>query len=80
MTTTVRDYVDFWTENNIHAVEEHRAPGGSQNVSVLVNRLVEGALGQGITRQALESEIGDLACYIQNRLADVNQAEHERRK
>lgn len=79
MTTTVRDYVDFWTENSVHAVEEHGAPGASQNVSVLVNRLVEGAQGQGITREALESEVGDLARYIQSRLANANRIEQERR-
>ncbi|OKO91802.1 hypothetical protein AC629_01985 [Bradyrhizobium sp. NAS80.1] len=80
MPTAAREYVDFWLENSVHAAEQPGLKGASQNVDELVDRLVEGAKGQGITREALETEVGDLAEYIRDKLATANRAEHDRRK
>lgn len=80
MTTKAREYIDFWIENSVHAAEQFRSPGGSQDVTELVQRLVEGAKGQGITEKALLSEVGDLGEYIRSKLATANQDERDRHK
>jgi hypothetical protein len=80
MPTMVREYIDFWIENSVHAAEQYGTPGASQNVDVLVGRLIEGAKGQGITREALEEEVGDLAEYIRGKLSTANQVEQDRSK
>ena len=43
MVSKAREYIDFWVENSIHAAEQYRALGASQDVTELVRRLVEGA-------------------------------------
>src|SRR5579872_4068552 len=43
---SARVYIDFSVENSVHATEEYRSPGGSQDVTELVRRLVKGAKGQ----------------------------------
>ncbi|MBR0801889.1 hypothetical protein JQ615_41925 [Bradyrhizobium jicamae] len=80
MPTKAREYVDFWIENSVHAAEQYGTPGASQNVKELVDRLVDGARGQGITREAMESEVGNLAEYIKAKLGAANQDEKDRRK
>jgi hypothetical protein len=78
--TKAREYIDFWIENSIHPAEQHQAAGASQNVPVLVRRLIEGAKGQGISEQEMQDEVGDLAEYVQGRLAAANQIERDRFK
>ncbi|MCP3407468.1 hypothetical protein [Bradyrhizobium sp. CCGB01] len=80
MLTTPREYIEFWIENSVHAAEQYGTPGASQSVDVLVNRLVEGAQNQNITRAALEKEVGDLKQYIAGKLATANRIEQDRRK
>ena len=80
MTTIVREYIDFWIENSIHATEQYGSPGASQNVDDLVRRFVEGAKGQGISDEALTKEVGDLAQYVRSKLATANRAEKDRHK
>jgi hypothetical protein len=79
MVSKAREYIDFWVENSVHATEEYRAPGGSQDVTELVHRLVEGAKAQGITEQSMHDEVGDLAEYVRARLKAANAAENSRR-
>ena len=80
MSTNAREYVDFWIENSVHAAEQQRAAGASQDVPTLVRMLIEGAEGQGITEQALRDEVGDLGVFVRGKLANANQAERDRRK
>jgi hypothetical protein len=80
MVSKAREYIDFWIENSIHAAEQYRAPGASQDVTELVHRLVEGAKGQGITEQSMQAEVGDLAEYVRDRLKAANADERDQRK
>jgi hypothetical protein len=80
MTTGVREYIEFWIENSVHAAEQYGTLGASQNVDELVRRLVEGASGQGISEQDMTSEVGDLSSYVRDRLVTANQVEKDRRK
>ena len=80
MTTRAREYIDFWIENSVHAVEQLRTPGASQDVSILVERLIEGARGQGINEKAMREEVGDLTEYVHAKLAAANKSEADRRK
>ena len=80
MTTKAREYIDFWIENSVHAAEQFKASGASQDIPVLVRRLIEGARDQGFTEKDLHDEVGDLADYVRNKLATANQAERDRHK
>jgi hypothetical protein len=79
MSTTAREYIDFWIENSVHAAEQTGSVGASQDIGLLISRLVEGAHGQGITREALEAEVGDLSDYIGSKLTAANKVERDRR-
>jgi hypothetical protein len=75
-----REFIDFWIENSIHAAEQYRVAGASQDVAELTHRMVEAAGGQGISEDDLRAEIGDIADYIRDQLTAVNRVESERRK
>ena len=74
------EFIDFWIENSVHAVEEYRTPGASQNVSELTRRIIEAAKEQGISEADLHAEIGDISDYIGDQLKSANRDEGERRK
>lgn len=76
----VREFIDFWIENSVHAVEQYRSAGASQDVGELSGRLVEAAKGQGISEADLQAEIGEISDYIGNRLQAANRTESDRRK
>jgi hypothetical protein len=78
MTAQAREYIDFWIENSVHAAEQFRTPGASQDVAELVSRLIEGAKGQGISEEALQDEVGDLTEYVRGKLRAANKAEDDR--
>ena len=80
MTSKAREYIDFWIENSVHAAEQYGSAGASQSVNELVRRLVEGAIGQGISEEAMTNEVGDLTEYIRGKLSTANQLEKDRRK
>ena len=80
MTSKAREYIEFWIENGVHAAEQYRHAGASQNVDDLVRRLVEGAKGQGISEEAMTNEVGDLADYVRGKLSAANQVEKDRRQ
>jgi hypothetical protein len=73
-----REYLDFWIENSVHAAEQFRTPGASQDVAELVSRLIEGAKVQGISEKDMQDEVGDLAAYIREKLRAANKAEEDR--
>ncbi|MCP3397789.1 MULTISPECIES: hypothetical protein [unclassified Bradyrhizobium] len=80
MSDKAREFIDFWAENCIHAVEQYQAAGASQDVAELTRRLIEAAKGQGISEADLRAAIGDIAAYIEELLRAANMAESERRK
>ncbi|WP_375775954.1 hypothetical protein ACE103_29770 [Bradyrhizobium sp. ma5] len=80
MTETAREYIDYWVENSVHAAEQFRTPGASQDVEELVRRLIAGAGGQGITEQAMRDEVGDIADYIRKKLKAANKSEGDRQE
>jgi hypothetical protein len=80
MGAKAREFIDYWIENSVHAAEQYRTPGASQDVSELTRRCVEMAKGQGITEEAMRDEIGDVAEYIRDRLRAANKAEANRHK
>jgi len=80
MVSKAREYIDFWVENSIHAAEQYRVSGASQDVTELVRRLVEGAKDQGISEQSMQDEVGDLFEYLRDKLKAANADEADRRK
>jgi hypothetical protein len=78
MTAKAREYLDFWIENSVHAAEQFRAAGASQDVTELVRRLIDGAKGQGISEKDMQDEVGDLTEYVRGKLRAANKAEDER--
>ncbi|MGO4511213.1 DUF768 domain-containing protein [Bradyrhizobium sp. MOS001] len=80
MSDKAREFIDFWVENSIHAVEQYQNAGASQDVAELTRRLIEAAKGQGISEADLQAAIGDIAAYIEELLRAANRAESERRQ
>ena len=78
MTAKAREYIDFWIENSVHAAEQFRTPGASQDVAELVRRLIEGAKGEGISEKDMQDEVGDLTEYVRDKLGTANKAEDDR--
>ncbi len=79
MSADAREFIDFWIENSVHAAEPHGSAGSEQGVSELVRRCIDMADSQGITREQLEAEVGDLGTYIRGKLQSANDAEQDRR-
>jgi hypothetical protein len=80
MSTKAREFIDFWVTNSVHPAEQFRTAGASQDVALLVQRLIDMAKGQGITEEAMRAEVGDLTEYVRAELAAANKIEQERRK
>jgi len=80
MVSKAREYIDFWVENSVHAAEQYRTPGASQDAIELVRRLIEGAKDQGIREQLMQDEVGDLTEYVRDKLKAANADEDHRRK
>ena len=74
-----REFIDFWIENSVHAVEQFRTRGASQDVADLTARLVENAKAQGISEADMKAEVGDMAEYIRDKLKAANKTESDRR-
>jgi hypothetical protein len=73
-----REFLDFWMQNSVHAAEEYGTPGASQRTTDLVERCVEMAASQGVSRVDLEAEAGDLSDYIKTALESANAKEGAR--
>jgi hypothetical protein len=80
MSAKAREFIDFWIENSVHAAEQFRSPGASQDVAELTRRCIEMAKSQGITEKAMRDEVGDLAEYIGSKLKAANKTESDRQK
>jgi hypothetical protein len=78
MSEKAREFIDFWVENSVHAVEQFRTAGASQDVTELSRRLVAAAKSQGLSEADLQAEIGDVEGFIRSKLANANKAENDR--
>jgi hypothetical protein len=78
MSTKTRESLDFWIENSIHAKEQLRTVGASQDVNELTRRCIEAAQSQGISEADLQAEIGDIHGYILTKLEAANKVENDR--
>ena len=79
MATSAREFLEFWIENSVHASEAHGAVGAEQDISVLTGRCVEMASTLGLSRAALDQEVGNLSTYIGTKLGTANRLEKDRR-
>lgn len=75
MAANAREFINFWILNSVHAAE---LQGAEQDVTELARRCVEMAHDQGLSKNDLEAEVGDLADYIRAKLRTANQAERDR--
>jgi hypothetical protein len=78
MHAAVREFIDFWIENSIHAAEHGGDAGATQNVDELVRRCVDMAASQGLTEAELRAEVGDIEAVIRTHLQAANETEHHR--
>jgi hypothetical protein len=78
MTAAVREFIDFWIENSIHAAEREGNAGATQNVDELVRRCVDMAKDQGFTEEEMRAEVGDIAAHIRAQLEAANTSESDR--
>jgi hypothetical protein len=80
MSATVREFIDFWIQNSIHAAEQFGTLGASQDVAELTRRCIEMAKSEGIGENAMRDEVGDVTEYIRSKLKAANSAESDRQK
>lgn len=80
MSAKAREFIDFWIENSVHAVEQYGMSGSEQRVPELVRRCVLAGEALGLSQADMEAEIGDVADYIREKLEAANKAEADRRK
>ena len=80
MPTKARVFIEFWTENSIHAREPAGVAGAEQNVEELVRRLTQAALAEQVSEEDMRAEVGDLTNYLRRKLAEANRAEKVRNK
>lgn len=78
MSAKAREFIDFWIENSIHAAEQGRARGGSQDPAELTRRCIEMAGDQGLTEEDMRAEVGNIAEYIGSKLKAANETERNR--
>jgi hypothetical protein len=79
MISEVRAFLEFWTANSVHARDPSGLAGAEQGASHLVHRLIQAAGSQGISKEAMIAEAGDLTRYITGKLKEANQTENDRR-
>ena len=75
----VREFIDYWVENSVHAAEQYRTIGASQDITELTRRCIEAASAQGISEDDMKAEVGDLTGYLRVKLAAANKTESARR-
>lgn len=80
MSQKAREFIDFWIKNSVHAKELFGAPGATQDAAELTRRCIEMANDQGITEEALQEEVGDVADYIGRKLKAANTGENSSRR
>ena len=77
---TIKEFVEFWLENSVHADEPLGPRRGRADIQELVDRLVRFAEGQGYSKPQIEAEIGDLHKYIRASIDQQNIDETARLK
>lgn len=75
MSQDAAQFADTWASENVY-VDAYDPPAGV--IDDFVNRLVEAADGQGISREDLEGQVGDLHDFIAERFEDATDNEVER--
>ena len=78
MTSTAREFLDFWIENSIQASEQYGSRGGAQKARDLADRCVNMAETQNVTLADIESEVGSLAEYIHSKMTSAQKTEDGR--
>jgi hypothetical protein len=78
--TAAREFVDFWFTNSVHPDEQLSARRRRGSVQELADKLVVAASGQGLTREQVEAEIGDIYAYIRTGIDFQNVTETARLK
>jgi hypothetical protein len=78
--TAAREFVDFWFTNSVHPDEQLSARRRREGVQGLADQLVIAASGQGLTREQIEAEIGDIYAYIRTGIDFQNVTETARLK
>jgi hypothetical protein len=68
----VREFVDFWLTNSVHADEQMVGRRGREDILKLADRFAVAANCQGFTKQQIEAEIGDIYAYIRARIDSEN--------
>ena len=76
--TDVREFVDFWLTNSVHADEQMVGRRGREAVVKLADRLVVAASYQGFSKQQVEAELGDIRAYIRASIDIQNVSETAR--
>jgi hypothetical protein len=76
--TDIREFVDFWLTNSVHADEQMVGRRGREAVVKLADRLVVAANYQGFSKQQVEAEIGDICAYIRASIDTQNVSETAR--
>jgi hypothetical protein len=76
--SAAREFVDFWLTNSVHADEQMVSRRGREDISRLADRLVVSAGHQGLSKQQVEAEIGDIYAYIRASIDTQNVSETAR--
>lgn len=76
---TVREFVDFWIANSVHADETFGPHRGQSEVQELVDRFVSAARDQGFTEADIEHEVGDIYEHLRALINRLNDQEQRRR-
>ncbi|WP_458757712.1 hypothetical protein ACSVBT_17355 [Afipia sp. TerB] len=80
MANNVKEFIDFWIKNSVHAAEPLGTLGGEQDVDELVRRLLEMGEDQGLTTAEMQAEVGPLDEYIRAKLKVANETDSARPK
>jgi hypothetical protein len=68
----VREFVDFWLTNSVHADEQMVGRRGREDILKLADRFAVAANCQGFSKQQIEAEIGDIYAYIRAMIDSEN--------
>jgi hypothetical protein len=76
---TVREFIDFWLENSVHADEEDGPQRGPETIQRLAGTLIRAAEDQGFSEADVKAELGDLGEVIRA-IIDRKNADEEARR
>lgn len=78
MSTRAREHLDLFVTASVHEDGPYQIAQGRAAVEELVRRCVEMGAEDGITREEMEAEVGDLAAYFRATIARKNTSEAKR--